>query len=95
MTVHIDRVETRVNLKPRRDPYWYRLTQGRYIGFRKMVRGATGTWLARTYDSEQYQYKPLGDFAVRPEKERFDAAKRAAEKWFGHLDAGGSTEHMT
>src|SRR5205823_706862 len=40
-------------------------------------------------------YEPLGDFATLPEKGRFDAAKRAAEEWFRHLDMGGSTDRQT
>lgn len=96
MTKRIDRVETRARLERRRDPYWQQLSRGRYVGFRRLPGVTTsGTWLARFYDGAQYQYKPLGDFAMLPEKERFDAAKRAAEEWFGHLDAGGSTEHFT
>jgi len=95
MSVRIDRVDTRARLKPRRDPYWLRLTRGRYIGFRKMVAGATGTWLTRFYDGERYQQKPLGDFAELSEKERYDAAKCAAEEWFQHIDKGGTTERTT
>jgi integrase len=92
---HIDRVETRARVAARRDPYWQRLTQGRYVGFRKLRAGAIGTWLARFNDGERYHYQPLGDFGTLPEKERFDAAKRAAEEWFRHLDVGGSTSRST
>lgn len=87
----IDRVETRAKLKPRRDPYWQRLTQGRFIGYRRMARGSEGNWLARFHTGERYEHKPLGDLAELPEKDRFDAAKRAADAWFTHLDHGGST----
>src|SRR5678815_1430859 len=93
--MRLDRVETRAKVTPRRDPYWQRLTKGRYIGFRRMSRGAAGTWLARCYDGEQYQYRPLGDFASLPEKERFDAAKAVADDWFDHLDLGGAVKRGT
>ena len=92
MSVRLDRVDVRAKLKPRRDPYWHRLAEGRYLGFRKMKAGATGTWLARYYDGEKYQPKSLEAFAALLEKDRFDAAKRAAEAWFQHLNMGGSTD---
>lgn len=95
MAVHLDRVDARNRLKPRRDPYWQRLTQGRHIGFRRLTTASPGTWLARLYDGEGYEYQPLGDFASLPEKERFDAAKKDAEKWFTHMDRGGSTDALT
>lgn len=101
MSTNIDRVDVRGRLKPRRDPYWKRLTQGRYVGFRYMTKGTAGVWLARIYAPDKpptkkrkevggYHYKSLGDFAALPEKERFDAAKRAAEEHFRHLDMGGT-----
>jgi integrase len=81
-------------LKPRRDPYWHRLARGRYVGFRKMSTATTGTWLARCYLEEsgasRYKTHPLGEFADLGDRERFDAAKRAAEEWFGFLDQGGA-----
>ncbi len=60
-----------------------------------MATASPGTWLARASDGEKYQYQPLGDFATLPEKDRFDAARRAGEEWFQHLDMGGSTERAT
>jgi len=92
MGKRIDRVDVRAKLEPQREPHWQRLTQGRYVGFRYMTKGTPGTWLARFYDGARYAYESLGDFADLPEKERFDAAKKAAEAWFQHLDMGGSTE---
>jgi len=91
----LDRVEARGRLGVRRDPYWQRLTQGRYVGFRRMLASSPGTWLARIYDGERYHQKPLGDFADRQEKDRFDAAKVEAETWFRHLDLGGTTDRAT
>ncbi len=89
--MRIDRVDTRAKLKLRRDPYWYRILQGRYIGYRRMSVTTPGTWLARYYDGEVYKYHRLGEFEILPEKGRFDAARRAAEEWFKHLDRGGSS----
>ena len=90
----LDRVEHRTRLKTRRDPYWHRLAQGRYVGFRKMTTGSSGTWLARCYLEEngrpRYKTHPLGEFAHLPERERYDAAKAAADEWFRFLDHGGN-----
>jgi hypothetical protein len=91
----IDRVDSRARLKPRRDPYWQRLTSGRYVGFRRMAAGTPGTWLARYYDGERYRYETLGDFADKLEKDRFDEAKIAAELYFQHVDMGGTGERIT
>lgn len=96
MAVHLDRVDFRGKLKPRRTPYWQRLTAGRYLGFRHLSATSCGNWLARLYDGQKkYLQCPLGDFDNLPEKQRFDAAKKAAEEWFSHLDLGGSTAAAT
>jgi hypothetical protein len=31
--------QARNSLEPRRDPYWVRLSQGKYLGYRKMAAG--------------------------------------------------------
>lgn len=85
-------VGVREKLPPQREPYWQRITQGKFIGYRKMNRGASGTWVARFYDGDRYYYQRLGDFGDLPEKDRFDAAKKGAEEWFDHVDLGGSTK---
>ena len=79
----------------RRDPYWQRLSEGRYVGFRRLSASTPGTWLARFYDGDKYHSKPLGDFATLDAKARYDAAKGGAEEWFKHLDQGGSTKRQT
>jgi len=95
MEVQLNRVDRRKALKPQREPYWHRLSQGRSVGFRKLNLDSLGNWIARVYvgGTEKYKYEPLGDFAHMLEKERFDAAKKAAEDWFRHLDMGGSGNH--
>ena len=95
MPVHLDRVDSRAKLKLRRDPYWHRLSNGRYLGFRRMSKASPGTWLARAYDGQNYHQQPLGEFSTPIEKDRFDAARKAAEEWFKHLDLGGTVESGT
>jgi len=98
MSKRIDRVDVRARLPLQRDPYWQRVTQGRFIGFRRMTRGTPGTWLVRFDDptgKKKYVYRKLGDFAALPENERYDAALKAAQVEFRHVDLGGSTEPGT
>ena len=53
MSRRIDRVDVRNKLPLRRDPYWHRLTQGRYVGFRRMTKGRPGIWLARAFERQK------------------------------------------
>jgi hypothetical protein len=46
----ITTVEARAKLKPRASPHWHKLSSGRHVGYRKMVAGSQGTWLALAYD---------------------------------------------
>jgi len=95
----LDRVDVRTKLPIRRDAHWHRIAEGRYVGFRRMTRGRPGVWLARRYNSGagKYEYPEggIGDFSTLPDGEQFDAAKRAAEVWFQHLDMGGSAKSGT
>lgn len=97
MAQRIDTVEGRSRLKPRRPPYWHKLSTGCALGFRKMTTDSEGAWLAQAYDPEAHKQtrRSLGAFDEVPPSRRFDAAKRAAEEWFTHLGRGGSTEAVT
>jgi integrase len=91
------KVSERDNIKPRRDPFWTKVSKGCYLGYRKMTSASDGTWLARYLDvtTGKQNHKPLGDFSELPKSERYLAAKEAAEAWFEHLGRGGSTKVMT
>lgn len=74
----------RATLKPRREPYWARLSKGTYIGFRRLDTG-DGTWIARWRDDDGKQhYRALGHF------EDFDAAAKSARRWAEHNDQGAN-----
>lgn len=90
----INKVADRENLKPRRDPYWAKISKGCYLGFRKMTATSDGTWIARCLDETagKQVYKPLGDYSTLPANQRYDAAQAAANEWFLHLGKGGSAE---
>lgn len=93
----ISKVVERDKLKPRRDPYWSKISKGCYLGFRKMTAGSTGTWLARCLDETagKQVYKALGDLLELPDHQRYDAAFKAAQEWFTHLGKGGSAQATT
>lgn len=90
----INKVTDRENLKPRRDPYWAKISKGCYLGFRKMTDTSDGTWIARCLDevTSKQTYKPLGDFSNLLPNQRYDMAQAAATEWFLHLGKGGSAE---
>lgn len=89
-------VQARDKLKPQHEPHWLKLSNGCYLGFRKMTPTSTGTWLARFRDDKGKQQKrSFGEYAEMPPSQRYDAAKRAAEQWFAHLGKGGAAESVT
>ncbi|WP_374433929.1 tyrosine-type recombinase/integrase [Inhella sp.] len=93
----LKKVADRAKLKPNREPYWQAQASGNYLGFRKMAADSEGTWIARSRDPEtgRQRLRALGAFEVLPLNERHDAAKKAAEDWFKHLGAGGTSEKVT
>lgn len=89
-------VQARDKLKPQHEPHWLKLSSGCYLGFRKLTPTSIGTWLARFRDDKGKQQKrSFGDYSEMPASQRYDAAKRAAEKWFEHLGKGGTAENVT
>jgi hypothetical protein len=82
----------RAALRPRRDPYWHRLRQGFYLGFRCTAPGGVGTWIARRLvEGRKYVYKALGEAS---EAHGFEAALAQAETWVGEVDRGiGASLH--
>jgi integrase len=77
MSVEISTKTARKKLKPRREPYWARLSTGIFLGYRVADSGE-GTWIARIRaDDGKQKYHALGTF------EDFDAAKARAEEIAG------------
>ncbi len=63
-------------------PYWMRLGQGAYLGFRV----TSGTWVARWRNRDGLQeHKALSIASGYRPSEQFDHAKRLAERWFVQL----------
>ena len=83
--VRIDTKRGRDALAPCREPYFHKLSKGRYIGLRKLT-GGYATWIARYRDEHGAQhYQSLGDLS---ETFDFDQAKEAAERWIGEFERG-------
>lgn len=91
MARDLSRVKERDCLKPQREPYWQRLHTGCFLGFRPSKSGGPGTWIARAYseDSRAYVVRSLGDFGLLIPSERFNNAKKEAEKFAETVAAGG------
>ena len=96
MASKIDAVDARGKLKVQHEPHWVKLSTGCYLGFRRMTPTSVGSWIARYRDSDGRREKvSLGEFETLAQSQRYDAAKKAAEAWFGHLGKGGTAEVVT
>jgi integrase len=70
------RKRERERLPERREPYWQRLAEGAYLGFRR----GPDTWLARYRGRDKrQQWAPLGEAL------EYDIAKAKAEAWLAQL----------
>jgi hypothetical protein len=89
MATKIDSVTARDKLKIRREPYWHRISKGCFLGYRKMMTGPGGSWVARSLDEStgKQNYSALGDFSDIPDHLRFDVAQKTAVVWFDHRKA--------
>lgn len=93
----IDTVESRTKLKPRNEPYWQRIANGCYLGFRRLTPTSIGSWIAMNWESETKKKTKhsLGNFSELTPSQRFDAARSAADEWFKHLGRGGTPEFLS
>lgn len=71
----------RKDLAPRREPYWSRIKEGFFVGYRKISQG-DGTWIARLRDNPKQRYRALGSFA------EYDEAVDAARAWLAQINQG-------
>ncbi|WP_146204425.1 integrase, partial [Massilia glaciei] len=96
MNDKLDTVSARNKLKCRREPYWHKINQGSFLGFRKMTDDAAGVWQVRyRLDAGGQHTRALGKFDNYSPSERFDKALAAAREWLAHLEVGGATESVT
>jgi integrase len=73
----------RRELKVRRDPYWHRLREGQYLGFRR----GPDTWICRFRNRD----KTYSFHALDENYDRIDDARKEAETWFASM-AGAVTK---
>lgn len=79
----LSRIGERKKLKAKAgdEPYWQRLRQGVYVGYRPSKKMAGGTWFARFYgvESNRNARKRLGDYGTLSGHDVFKQAKADAE----------------
>jgi integrase len=93
----------RLALKPRPEPYFRNIQEGRAIGYRRLSGGKAGAWIARHYNPAQGRnYKALGTADDMMDADgvntlTFAQAQTAAVKWFGEIErnTGRVLEPMT
>jgi integrase len=89
-TVDISKSTVREALPARDAPYWYRVSRGCSIGFRRRSPGVPGLWMARHHDAaaNKLLYSSLGTLEHLMPAERFDEARRVADEWFRRVGGG-------
>ena len=97
MATNISTVKAREALKARHEPHFVKLAKGQYMGYQKLTPTSTGSWIARIRNEEtgKQSKRGLGDFEHMTASDRYDAASKAANEWFAHLDKGGTTAAVT
>lgn len=90
MAHKLDTITARNKLPPRREPYWLRITQGCYLGYRRMAADSPGTWLVRCRrPGGELVQTSVGALEQHRPHERFDKAVDAARAWYeAHLHPG-------
>jgi integrase len=93
----------RLALKPRAEPYWRTIQEGRAIGYRRLAGGKAGAWIARHYgQTEGRHYHALGTADDLTEADggttlTFAQAQTKANEWFAQIErnAGRVMERIT
>lgn len=87
-TPRIDTAKGRKLLPARKNPYWLKLEQYQYLGYRKLPSGV-GTWTARFTAGTKFVFESLGnDDALT-----FEDACRLARRFFQSVGAGVDAEY--
>jgi len=77
--VKIDTSAKRLRLKLRREPYWYQISPGRFLGYRRTNSG--GSWIARMRgDDSKQRYHALGNGL------EFEDALKATNEWMESIN---------
>lgn len=79
----------RLNLQPRREPYWSRISMHLHLGYRRLPSGS-GSWIARFKTSTGRQFHAIGSADDYMESNgqtvlTFDQAQEKAREWHREL----------
>lgn len=88
MAADIKSKTQRAKLTPRREPYWSRIEEGFFLGYRKLDQGE-GSWIARLREDGKQKYQALGTF------EDYDAAQKDAREWRQQREQGVTKTETT
>jgi len=95
MATKIDTVSSREALRPRKEPYWTKRSDGQFVGYRR-TPDSSGNWHARfRLKTGDQLTRGLGALDEYPAHERYSRAVALADEWFQHLSKGGSTTRRT
>lgn len=87
MTVRQNKIDTntkRSRLNPAREPYWWRLAPGKFIGYRKAKAGG-GAWIARLGKKQQV----IDSTGELP----YENATAQAQDWCSRVEGGSDTNY--
>lgn len=88
----LDTRTARLKLKPRAEPYWRTIQEGRALGYRRLAGGKAGKWIARHYDpTEGRRYEALGTADDMLDADgagtlNFAQAQDKARDWFQDIE---------
>ena len=80
----VDTEAKRLRLKIRREPYWHKISAGRYLGYRRTLAGGSWNTRMRTDDNKQKYHALEGEL-------KFEEALKAATEWMDSI--GGIENH--
>jgi integrase len=86
MPPSIDTKTKRERLSKRREPYWYKLILGGFLGYRVGATG--GSWIARYRDEDGKQHYKSLTLTTHYALNEFDCAVGEARKWFDGQQQG-------
>jgi len=98
MVVQLKSKTIRNQLKPRREPYWQRISSGFFVGYRVLDSGQ-GTWIARLREMEagktKQKYQALREFDDSFDGNNFDEVVKTANRWLESRNQGVSKVNTT
>jgi len=86
MPPSIDTKAKRERLAKRREPYWYKIILGGFLGYRVGAKG--GSWIARYRNEEGKQHYKSLNLPAHLALNEFDCAVGEAKKWFDRQQQG-------